>query len=136
MVVISYDGIEIPARERAGPTGVEYRFPLTVPATEEAVTVIAQIDMRGANMRPIVHVKGHRTVAATGIPITLCVCGSTETPQTASGSSRTVWTSSRHIARHLFQEAVCRTGDSWPGEESPGCHPRPASCTTCGGEGD
>ena len=40
-----------------------------------------------------------------------------------------------HVARHLFQEAVCRAGDSWPGEESPGVHPRPKACTTCGGEG-
>jgi hypothetical protein len=39
------------------------------------------------------------------------------------------------VGVHLFREAVCRTGDPWPGDESPGEHPRPVSCTTCGGSG-
>jgi hypothetical protein len=41
----------------------------------------------------------------------------------------------QHIRRHLFQEACCRAGEDWPGEEAPGEHPRPSHCQTCGGIG-
>ena len=41
----------------------------------------------------------------------------------------------QQIRRHLFQEACCRAGQDWPGEEAPGEHPRPARCRTCGGIG-
>lgn len=42
----------------------------------------------------------------------------------------------RHVVRHLSQEACCRAGLRWPGDESPEIdHPRPTSCLTCGGEG-
>ena len=134
--MISYNGIEIPARERSGPTGVEYTFPLTIPATEERVTVIARIDMRGGSMRPIVHVKGapdcrrHRYRDQS-----LCMWFESDAVDRKWMVADGLDHLAAHVARHLFQEAVCRTGDSWPGEESPGRHPRPTSCTTCAGEG-
>lgn len=40
-----------------------------------------------------------------------------------------------YIDIHLYQEACCRAGEPWPGDEAPGSHPRRLSCTTCGGEG-
>jgi len=137
VIKISHNGTKILAQERTGPTGVEYTFPLAVPATEEPVTVIAQIDMRGPRMRPIVHVKNvpdcrrHRYSNHS-----LCMWfepdGPDHTWTVADGLEQLV----AHVARHLYQEAVCRAGDPWPGVESPGRHPRPTSCTTCGGEGD
>lgn len=41
----------------------------------------------------------------------------------------------QHIRRHLYQEACCRAGEDWPGEQAPGAHPRPSRCRTCGGAG-
>jgi hypothetical protein len=41
-----------------------------------------------------------------------------------------------HYTRaHLFQEACCRAGLPWPGEEAPGEHPRKRTCHTCRGKG-
>lgn len=136
MPIVVYDGDEIPVRERSGPTGVEYAFPLNIPATEEQVAVVARLDVREDGLRPIVHVKDapdcrrHRYGNQS-----LCMWYDPDAADlkwtVADGLDQLV----AHVARHLFQEAVCRAGDSWPGQESPGLHPRPASCTTCGGEG-
>lgn len=41
----------------------------------------------------------------------------------------------QYARSHLFQEACCRTGLEWPGEEAPGQHPRRPNCPTCGGVG-
>jgi hypothetical protein len=40
-----------------------------------------------------------------------------------------------YIEIHLHQEACCRAGLPWPGEQAPGEHPRPRGCATCGGDG-
>ena len=136
MPVITYGGRDIPVRERSGPTGVEYTFPLTVPATEDQVTVIARIDVHEHGMRPVVHVKGapdcrrHRYGDQS-----LCMWYEPDADDRKWTVADGLDQLAAHVARHLFQEAVCRAGDSWPGEESPGRHPRPRSCTTCGGKG-
>lgn len=134
--MISYNGKDIAVRERSGPSGIEYTFPLTIPATEEPVTVIARIDVREWEFRPTVHVQGapdcrrHRYSDQS-----LCMWfepdGADYKWTVNDGLDQLVV----HVARHLFQEAVCRAGDPWPGQESPGQHPRPRSCTTCGGNG-
>lgn len=124
-------------RERSGPSGIEYTFPLTVPETREQVTVIARIDVRGRSFRPIVHVQGapdcrrHRYADHS-----LCMWFEHDPPDRKWTADDGLDQLAVHVARHLFQEAVCRAGDPWPGEESPGEHPRPRSCTTCGGNGD
>lgn len=137
MITISRGGEEIPVRERSIPTGVEYVFPLTVPVTNETVTVIAWIDMRESKMKPVVHLKNapdcrrHRYNDQS-----LCLWfepdGSDHVWTVADGLDQLA----DHVTRHLYQEATCRAGDPWPGAESPGQHLRPQSCTTCGGEGD
>ena len=136
MTVVVYDGAEIPVREHSTASGVEYTFPLAIPATGERVTVLARIAIDSGGMRAVVHVKGapdcrrHRFSDQS-----LCMWFDPDSDDRkwtlTDGLDQLV----AHIARHLFQEAVCRAGDAWPGEESPGKHPRPASCTTCGGEG-
>jgi hypothetical protein len=40
-----------------------------------------------------------------------------------------------YIEAHLHQEACCRAGLPWPGEEAPGSHGRKCTCSTCGGNG-
>jgi hypothetical protein len=40
-----------------------------------------------------------------------------------------------YVQIHLFQEACCRAGLPWPGEQAPGEHPRKRSCPSCQGEG-
>jgi hypothetical protein len=40
-----------------------------------------------------------------------------------------------YVQAHLFQEACCRSGLPWPGDQAPGKHPRPHDCPTCGGVG-
>jgi hypothetical protein len=40
-----------------------------------------------------------------------------------------------YIEIHLHQEACCRAGLEWPGEQAPGEHPRKRGCTTCAGDG-
>ena len=137
MTVIWFNGDEILVRERSSPTGVEYTFPLTVPATGNQVTVIARIEMHDQGMLPVVHVRGapdcrrHRYNNQS-----LCMWFEPDAADRKWTVADGLDHLAAHVARHLFQEAVCRTGDSWPGEESPGRHPRPKSCTTCGGEGD
>ena len=106
MPVIAFNGTEIPVRERAGPSGVEYTFPLAVPATGEPVTVIARIGTRSDGMRAVVHVKDapdcrrHRFSDQS-----LCMWFDPD----ATGQR---WTMAdgldqlaAHVARHLFQEA-------------------------------
>lgn len=136
MSLISYNGTQIPVRERAGPSGVEYTFPLAVPATMEQVTVIARIGIGSDGMRGVVHVKDapdcrrHRFSDQS-----LCMWFDRDATEGKWTMADGLDQLAAHVARHLFQEAVCRAGDSWPGEESPGAHPRPKTCTTCGGEG-
>lgn len=92
--VISYDGTEIPGRERPGPTGVEYTFPLTIPATKKRVTVIARIAIRSDRLRPIVHVKDAPDCRRHRYNDQSLACGSTQTPRTANGPCRTAWIAS------------------------------------------
>jgi len=40
-----------------------------------------------------------------------------------------------YVEAHLHQEACCRAGLPWPGEEAPGSHGRKGKCATCGGVG-
>jgi hypothetical protein len=40
-----------------------------------------------------------------------------------------------YVEIHLHQEACCRAGLPWPGEQAPGEHPRKRRCSTCGGDG-
>lgn len=136
MTVVIFDGAEIPVRERATAMGIEYQFPLAIPATGEQVTVLAQMAIGTGGIQPVVHVKDapdcrrHRYGNHS-----LCMWYDPDPAEhkwtPADGLDQLV----AHIARHLFQEAVCRAGDPWPGEESPGAHPRPRTCRTCGGEG-
>lgn len=136
MPVISFNGTEIPVRERAGASGIEYTFPLVVPATAEQVTVIARIAIQSEGMRAVVHVKDapdcqrHRFSDHS-----LCMWFDPDAPDQKWTMADGLDQLAAHVARHLFQEAVCRAGDSWPGAESPGGHPRPKACATCGGEG-
>ena len=136
MPVISFNGTEIAVRERAGIAGVEYTFPLDVPATGERVGVIVRIAIQSEGMRAIVHVKDapdcrrHRFGDQS-----LCMWFDPDGPEKKWTMGDGLDQLAAHVSRHLFQEAVCRAGDSWPGDESPGLHPRPKTCTTCGGEG-
>jgi hypothetical protein len=134
--VVVYKGAEIRVRERATASGIEYTFPLEVEATGERVTVLARIAISSDGMRSIVHVKDvpdcrrHRFADHA-----LCMWFDADSADRKWVPSDGLDQLVAHVARHLFQEAVCRAGDPWPGEESPGAHPRPKSCTTCGGEG-
>jgi hypothetical protein len=40
-----------------------------------------------------------------------------------------------YVEIHLHQEACCRAGLPWPGEQAPGEHPRRQDCSACGGDG-
>lgn len=136
MTVVVFDGAEIEVRERATAAGVEYTFPLAIPATGEWVTVLARIAIDRGGMRAIVHVKDAPDCRRHRFPDhSLCMWFDPDSAERKWVPEDGVDQLVAHIARHLFQEAVCRAGDPWPGDESPGRHPRPASCTTCGGEG-
>lgn len=136
MTVIVHDGTEIPVRERSTASGIEYTFPLAIPATGEHVTVLTRIAILPDGMRAVVHVRDapdcrrHRFADQS-----LCMWFDSDSPDRKWTPTDGLDQLAAHVARHLFQEAVCRAGDPWPGEESPGEHARPKSCTTCGGEG-
>lgn len=136
MTVVVFAGTEIEVREHATAAGIEYTFPLAVPETGEPVTVLARIAIGQAGMRAHVHVKDAPDCRRHRYPDqSLCMWFDPDGPDhtwvPGDGLDQLV----AHVARHLFQEAVCCAGDSWPGDESPGEHPRHRSCTTCGGEG-
>lgn len=134
---IAFNGAAIPVRERVGPTGIEYAFDLTIPETSDEVTVIAHIGIVAGSLRPRVHVKNAPDCRRHRWPDhSLCMWLESDGPDRKWTVDDGLDALAVHVARHLFQEAVCRAGDSWPGEESPGEHPRRPDCRTCGGEGD
>lgn len=136
MPVVEHLGASIEVRERAAPGGAEYSFSLPVPGTATNANVVARVSLGPEGTRAVVHVRGvpdcrrHRYGDHS-----LCMWFEPDGPNgkwmAADGLDALVV----HVARHLFQEAVCRAGDSWPGDESPGAHLRPRTCTTCGGQG-
>ena len=136
MPVISFNGMEIPVRERSGPAGIEYSFPFIVPATDESVTVVANLRLGRQGTRTVVYVQGapeclrHRFADGS-----LCMWFEPDASDRKWVLADGLDQLAAHVARHLFQEAVCRAGDPWPGEQAPGAHPRPRRCATCGGEG-
>lgn len=141
MVAITIGATEIQARERASAAGTDYDFSIQVPGTGESVQINARIlppDLRHPE-RPdaTVHMKGpacwrHRYPESRA----LCMWYPADGPENRWTVADGVDMLGTYIQQHLFQEAVCRGGDPWPGLESPGQHPRPKGCPTCGGHGD
>jgi len=135
--VITFNGEEVLVRERAGPAGVEYAFSITPPGSSEPVEIIARIDVSGEGLRPKVFVKNARDCRRHRWPDhSLCMWYDPDDSERKWTVGDGLEQLAGHVGVHLFNEAVCRAGDAWPGDESPGEHPRPNSCTTCGGEGD
>lgn len=137
MNVIQFAGTEIPVREHATATGIEYTFALTVPATGAEAQVVARIDTRSPRFMASVHVRGvpeclrHRFSDGS-----LCMWWERDVPERRWVVADGLDELAGQIALHLYREAVCGIGDPWPGDESPeGDHPRPRHCSTCGGEG-
>lgn len=137
MPVVEYLGEEIEVRERAAQSGTEYSFRLSVPGTGEAARIAARISLEKDKTVVVVHAADvHECLRHRYADGSLCMWFEPDGPECRWVASDGLDALVAHIGRHLFQEAVCRVGDSWPGDESPvGSHPRPSRCKTCGGEG-
>lgn len=113
---------------------VTYRLAIGVPGTLEEIevrAVVTDCTPREAHVTVTGPVCGrHRYVDRS-----LCMWVDSDPDERrwriADGLLRLI----EHIRYHAACEALCRTGEPWPKDESPGDHPRPASCPSCGGIG-
>lgn len=133
-LLVGGDQVPISIKPSAGHIAIRLNVP--TPGMDLATAVRIDFQTRCRPWRP--------SVFAEGVPVclrhrfsddSLCMWWSKH-PQSrrwvgADGLSALV----HYIQIHLFQEACCRAGMPWPGDEAPGDHPRKRRCPTCRGEG-
>lgn len=129
------DGERIAMHVRPGAGRITYRMRIPVPTIAQPIAVRIDLNTRSRPWRPRVYAaappcKRHR-FADDG----LCMWFEGDPNSRRWLMSDGIEALVHHMRRHLYQEACCRVGADWPGEQATGNHPRPRSCPTCGGEG-
>jgi hypothetical protein len=136
MTRLAIDGRRIQVRERVRAGRIVYRCAIPVPEHDGDVPVRIELLTATRPWRPQVYAQAPECLRHRFRDGSLCMWWELD-PRArrwmpTDGLSELI----HHIRRHLFQEACCRAGLSWPGEQSPGDHPRPRRCSTCGGQGE
>ncbi len=132
-VLINGERIPIAMRPRAG--RITFALDVPVPAVPDPVAVRIELRTRTKPWRPWVFAGAPECLRHRYRNGALCMWWELDTNarrwMLLDGISALV----HHTRRHLYQEACCRFGEPWPGEQAPGEHPRPERCSTCGGGG-
>lgn len=132
---IVIDGRPMPVRMRARAGCISYRMRLPVPAIHEPVAVRVELDTTSRPWRPRVFAQAPECLRHRYDTDALCMWFERDPDARRWMMSDGLEALAHHIRRHLFQEACCRAGDEWPGDQAPCSHPRPSRCRTCGGVG-
>jgi hypothetical protein len=129
------DGERIPLTVDPRRGRVIYASDVPVPAVNVRIPVRIDMATGGGRWRPSVTARAPECLRHRFDDGTLCLWFDPDGDRHRWTISDGVEALVHHVRRHLFQEACCRAGEPWPGAESPGAHPRPTACRTCGGEG-
>jgi hypothetical protein len=124
---------ELLMQTRAG--RITYRTKLPAPPDDRAWPVRIELSTRRHPWRPSVHVDGPVCLRHRFRDRTLCMWFEAHPNSRKWVLSDGITQLLRRIQLHLFQEATCRAGEPWPGEEAPGEHPRATNCPSCHGKG-
>lgn len=129
------DGERVAMHVRPAAGRITYRMRVPVPAIAQRVAVRIVLHTRSRPWRPRVYAvvppcRRHR-FGDDG----LCMWFEADPNSRRWLMSDGIDALVHHTRRHLYQEACCRAGEDWPGEQAPGDHARPRDCPTCGGEG-
>ena len=132
-VLIHGEQIPIAMRTRAG--RITYLVDVPVPAVAALVPVRIELRTETKPWRPSVFAKAPECLRHRYESGALCMWWEQDSNARRWMLLDGITALIHHARRHLYQEACCRAGEPWPGEQAPGDHPRPKRCSTCGGEG-
>lgn len=135
MASLLIDGEKLPITVKPGRGRITYRLTVPVPAVEDPVPTRIELRHQSRAWQSTVHVDVPECLRHRYADGALCMWFQADPISNRWEFRDGIPALVDHIRRHLFQEACCRAGQDWPGEEAPGEHYRPERCRTCGGEG-
>lgn len=133
--MVDIDGTPVEVAVAPRRKGPRYSVRLPVPALPAPVRVVVDVTKASRGWDPVVTAEVPECLRHRYDDGTLCMWWRKDDDEHRWTVTDGVTALFHHIRRHLFQEACCRAGESWPGDEAPGDHPRPSHCRTCGGRG-
>ncbi len=135
VTVIRAGGDKIPVRFRQRCGRLIYRFETEIPEISSSVPVRIELRTQRRPWRAAVFVDAPKCLRHRYDDGSLCMWWAWHPKSRRWVLSDGLGLLVHYVRKHLFQEACCRAGLPWPGEEAPGDHPRPSACPTCGGVG-
>ncbi len=129
------DGTKIPMEMGSQAGRISLRLGLPVPAIPEPVPVRVDLHTNTKPWRPSVFARAPECLRHRYRDGALCMWFERDPNARRWMLLDGIPALVHHTRRHLYQEACCRAGEPWPGEQAPGEHPRPKRCRTCGGGG-
>jgi hypothetical protein len=129
------DGQPVALHVRPAAGRLTYRLRVPVPTIAQPVAVRIELRTRSKPWRPRVYATAPVCLRHRFHDDALCMWFERDPNDRRWLMSDGIEALLQHTRRHLFQEACCRAGEDWPGEQAPGDHRRPRDCPTCGGEG-
>ena len=124
-----------PVSVQTGAGRIVYRLIVDVPATALRAPVRIELSTRTRPWRPRVVAVVPECLRHRYGDGSLCMWWERDPNERRWMMSDGLAALIHYVQVHLYQEACCRAGESWPGEEAPGLHVRKRSCATCGGSG-
>src|SRR4051794_32357311 len=131
MAEIDIAGHTVPLSVTPFRGGVRYRARVPVPVVESLVPIRIDVRINREGWHPSVYATAPECLRHRYTSGALCMWWERDPAQHRWTHEDGLPNLVHHIRRHLFQEACCRAGESWPGEEAPGTHPRSPACRTC-----
>jgi len=129
------DGKRVPITTRARAGRITYRVEVPVPAVAETASARIELRTKSKPWRPSVFATAPECLRHRYSNGALCMWWERDPNARRWMLLDGIPALVHHARRHLYQEACCRAGEPWPGEQAPGDHPRPNRCVTCGGDG-
>jgi hypothetical protein len=112
---------------------LRYRFRVDT-VGEESVRLV-RVDFSSRLANPAIHVDGPRCLRHRWKNDSLCMWDPSGPPTERWVTSDGLPELAKHVRVHVFCEAECRSGKSWPKDEMAGPHPRKQDCPSCHGRG-
>lgn len=129
------EGKQVPVTMRSRAGRITFRLDVPVPTVTQAAPVRIDLNTRTKPWRPSVFAKVPECLRHRYDNGGLCMWFERDPNARRWMLFDGIPALVHHTRRHLYQEACCRAGEPWPGEQAPGDHRRPKRCVTCGGEG-
>jgi hypothetical protein len=135
MAVVALGDRRIPLRISTAAGVITYRFAVDVPGTDTRAPVRVELSTRSRPWRPKVFASVPVCLRHRYEDGSLCMWWERHPNERRWMMSDGLAPLVHYIEAHLHQEACCRAGERWPGEEAPGSHGRKRACATCRGVG-